>query len=52
MRQLPKYLKIILKLLAMECRSHDSCVDGECPLSRGNKCRVTEDIPCYWEVEE
>lgn len=49
MKEMPNYLKVAVKLIKMECDSHDYCND--CPLDNGRGyCSLAEDpIPCYWD---
>jgi len=45
---MPNWLKIVLRLLKMECKSHDICDD--CPLYRPEEdCMLSCEMPVYWE---
>lgn len=47
---MPKWLRVVLRLIKMECKSHDFCED--CPIFGAKHCRIGQEIPLFWDLEE
>lgn len=54
--EMPKYLKSCLRVIQMECDSHDNCDEG-CPFMKdlgfGFVCgiKLNDEIPCCWPID-
>ena len=46
-------LKKALELIKNECRKYVRCCDGCCMYSEElDECRIVDETPCDWEIEE